>query len=105
MVFTYHRVQDGVILAIPLVYVVSQLQEAGHSRRWFVMAMLAIVFGFYWHPKINVLIVAIVDRLQIDLLTRVASAIFLPFHTWLILASILFITLGSLAKVRSNAGE
>jgi Glycosyltransferase family 87 len=105
MVFTYHRVQDGVILAIPLVYVVSQLHiQAGHQagRRWFMAAMAAIIGALYWHPKLNVVIVAIVDRLQVSSLSRIASAVFLPFHTWLVLAAILFITLGGLSQVKSE---
>jgi Glycosyltransferase family 87 len=103
MVFTYHRVQDGVILAIPLVYVMSQLQtQTGLSRRWLMGAMAAIIGALYWHPKLNVVIVAIVDRLQVSSLSRVASAIFLPFHTWLVLAAILFITLGGVSQVKSE---
>lgn len=90
-IFLYHRSYDLVVLALPLVFVASQLQRSlGTARNWYWVSLIAICVPLFTHSRMNVGLAMLVDHVPgiPSLIVHIVDAVFIPLPTWLVLAAI-----------------
>lgn len=89
-IFFYHRVNDTILLAIPLVYATSRsVHDSGRSRRWFVAAALSMVAAMSVQRNlVKFLQSAVVHGKITGFVGRSVEALILPYGTWMILLAL-----------------
>ena len=96
-IFFYHRVNDTILLAIPLVYSTSRaIQGSGRTRRWFVAAALAMVAAMSVQRNLVKFLQSAVIRGKITgFLGRSVEVLILPYGTWMILLALFCLWAGT----------
>jgi hypothetical protein len=93
LLFFYHRIHDGTILAIPLTYsYVMVLRSTGGRRTMHFLTLMTLLPVLVVHPKAVALFVKKIPD-SMPLTRRLGEAFLLPYASWLALIAMILIWL------------